>query len=564
MTKKYIFVTGGVVSSLGKGIAVASIGRMLKSRGLSVNATKLDPYLNVDPGTMSPYQHGEVFVTVDGSETDLDLGHYERFIDIETTTLSNLTAGQVYSEVISRERRGEYLGGTIQTVPHVTDEIKAHIVKLAESTDASVIIVEVGGTVGDIEGQPFLEAIRQLRNDVGRENALFIHLTLVPFLESTKELKTKPTQHSVQTLRGMGIQPDAIICRSDHPVDDAVREKISLYCDVPFEAVVGLPTLETVYEVPLVLEAGGLGDYLVRSLRLETGHCDLAAWKKMVELIRQPKPSVKIAVVGKYVELPDSYISVHEALRHAGLHHGRDIEISWVRSEDVEDVGPDALLADVSGIVVPGGFGVRGVEGMIQTASYARTRGIPYLGLCLGMQVMVIEHARSQLGLTRAHSTEFDPETPHPVIAYLPGQQELLETGGTMRLGAYPCMTRRDSWAERAYGHRIVSERHRHRYEVNNEYRSQLEETGLLSSGVAPDDSLVEIAEVMGHPFMVGSQFHPEFASRPERPHPLFREFVGVAKDVVREGGQPRLRLGDAVLADGSAGSADLRESKQT
>ncbi len=560
MTTKYVFVTGGVVSSLGKGIVVASIGRMLKSRGISVAVTKLDPYLNVDPGTMSPYQHGEVFVTVDGSETDLDLGHYERFIDIETTRLSNLTAGQVYSEVISRERRGDYLGGTIQTVPHVTNSIKEHVGRLAEATDADVVVVEVGGTVGDIEGQPFLEAIRQMRNDVGRQNAFFIHLTLLPFMSATRELKTKPTQHSVQTLRGMGIQPDAIICRSDEEVDEGSRAKISLYCDVPVEAVVGLPTLDTVYGVPLVLESEGLGDYMVDHLGIDAGARDLDAWSRMVELIRAPKPPLKIAVVGKYVDLPDSYISVNEALLHAGLHHGRDIDISWIQSEDIEEVGPEPLLADVSGIIVPGGFDRRGIEGMILTAAYARTRAVPYLGLCLGMQVMVIEHARSQLGLTGAHSTEFDPDTSDPVIACLPGQAQLAETGGTMRLGSYPCRIREESWAARAYEKELVSERHRHRYELNNDYRPQLEETGLFASGVAPDDSLVEMTEVMGHPFMLGSQFHPEFGSRPERPHPLFREFVGVAKDVIREGGQPPLQLGDSVLSNGT-GNAGGSES---
>ena len=546
---KYIFVTGGVVSSLGKGIVVASIGRMLKSRGLSVDVTKLDPYLNVDPGTMSPYQHGEVFVTVDGAETDLDLGHYERFIDIETRRLSNLTAGQVYTDVIDRERRGKFLGGTIQTVPHVTDAIKDHIRLLADTSGADVVVVEVGGTVGDIEGQPFLEAIRQLRNDVGRDNAFYVHLTLLPYIGATKELKTKPTQHSVQTLRGMGIQPDAIVCRSDFEVTEEARRKISLYCDVPVEAVVGLETLDTVYAVPQVLEAQGLGDYITRYLGIECPPPDLAAWIEMTEVIRAPKPPVKIAVVGKYVDHPDSYLSVHEALRHAGIHHGRDIDIQWIAAEDVERVGPDELLADVSGIVVPGGFGPRGIEGMIQTAAYARTRGIPYFGLCLGMQVMVVEFARSQLGLPEANSTEFDSDTPDPVIAYLPGQQELLETGGTMRLGAYPCKLRATTIAASAYGVDLVQERHRHRYELNNDYRARLEEAGLIASGASPDDSLVEITEALGHPFMLGSQFHPEFASRPDRPHPLFREFIAVAKEVIREGGQPPLQLGDTVLA---------------
>ncbi|MBM3959158.1 MAG: CTP synthase [SAR202 cluster bacterium] len=543
---RYVFVTGGVVSSLGKGITVASIGRMLKARGLTVSIMKLDPYLNVDPGTMSPYQHGEVFVTVDGSETDLDLGHYERFIDVELTSLSNVTAGQIYSEVIRRERRGDYLGGTIQTVPHVTNAIKARIKKLADATRPDVVVVEVGGTVGDIEGQPFLEAIRQMRKDVGRSNTLYIHLTLLPYLSSTQELKTKPTQHSVTALRGLGIQPDAIICRADHPVPASVREKISLYCDVAGEAVIGLPTLDTVYAVPLHLEQEGLGRFLASSFGFTSKEADLRSWAEMVALIRKPKPVVKIAVVGKYVDLTDSYLSVHEALRHAGLFHDRQVDISWIPSEEVERVGADRLLGAVSGIVVPGGFGPRGIEGMIETAAYARTRAVPYLGLCLGMQVMVIEMARHALGLERANSSEFDPRSPDQVIAYLPGQEELAETGGTMRLGSYPCNLRTHTVAERAYGTGAVTERHRHRYEVNNDYRLQFEEAGLIASGVSPDESLVEISEVMGHPFMVGSQFHPEFASRPDRPHPLFREFVGAAKRIIREGGQPPLPFGDS------------------
>jgi CTP synthase len=546
---KYVFVTGGVVSSLGKGITVASIGRMLKARGLRVSIMKLDPYLNVDPGTMSPYQHGEVFVTVDGSETDLDLGHYERFIDAELTSLSNVTAGQIYSEVIKRERRGDYLGGTIQTVPHVTNAIKARIKKLAEATRPDVVVVEVGGTVGDIEGQPFLEAIRQMRNEVGGENTLYIHLTLLPYLSSTQELKTKPTQHSVTALRGLGIQPDAIICRADHPVGQSVREKISLYCDVPVEAVIGLPTLDTVYAVPLHLEQEGLGKFIARSLDLGGGDADLRSWSDMVALIRKPKPTLRIAIVGKYVDLTDSYLSVQEALFHAGLYHDRHMEITWVPSEEVERVGADRLLGAYSGIVVPGGFGPRGVEGMVQTASYARARAVPYLGLCLGMQVMVIEFARHALGLERANSTEMDPRSPDPVIAYLPGQEELSQTGGTMRLGAYPCKLRPHSVAERAYATPLVHERHRHRYEVNNDYRLQFEEAGLVASGTSPDESLVEISEVMGHPFMLGTQFHPEFASRPDRPHPLFREFVAVAKRVIREGGQPPLPFSEAMNA---------------
>ena len=535
---KYIFVTGGVVSGLGKGIIVASVGRMLKSRNISVSLLKLDPYLNVDPGTMSPYQHGEVFVTADGGETDLDLGHYERFVDVNLTNLSNVTAGQIYSDVIYRERKGDYLGGTVQAVPHVTNLIKERIGKLADKTAAEVIVVEVGGTVGDIEGQPFLEAIRQMRNEVGRSNTCYIHVTLLPYLGATGELKTKPTQHSVQMLRGMGIQPDVIVCRADHPMEESVRDKLSLHCDVPVGNVIGMPTLDNVYESPLVLEDQGLGRILETSVDLPSVEPDMSLWRNVVDLAREPGPGLEIAVVGKYVDLHDSYISVREALYHAGLHHQRDITVRWVAAEQVEEEGPDKLLATVSGIVVPGGFGDRGVEGMIETARYARVNQVPYLGLCLGMQVMVIEYARGELGLTSANSQEFNPQTPDPVIAYLPGQEELLATGGTMRLGEYPCGLAGGSRARHAYGVDLVTERHRHRYEYNNDYRSRFEAAGLTASGVAPDGSLVEVAEVSGHPFMLGSQFHPEFVSRPDKPHPLFREFVGAATKVLREGGQ--------------------------
>ena len=535
---KFIFVTGGVVSSLGKGIAVASIGRMLKSRGLTVSVLKLDPYLNVDPGTMSPYQHGEVFVTVDGSETDLDLGHYERFIDVELTALSNVTAGQIYSEVIGKERAGEYLGGTIQTVPHVTNLIKDRILMLAEKSQADILVVEVGGTVGDIEGQPFLEAIRQVRNVVGRQDTFYIHVTLLPYLGTTGELKTKPTQHSVHVLRGMGIQPDAILCRADHEVGDDERRKISLYCDVATEAVIGLPTLPSVYEVPLHLEAEGLGDILVRELGLPDSVADLDSWRSIVRVDEEEHPEIDIALVGKYVELKDSYLSVVEALHHAGMHNDRKVNIQWVAAEDVEKHGPELLLGSAQGIIVPGGFGERGLEGMIATANYARTSGIPYLGLCLGMQIMVVEYARNELGISNASSLEIDPETEHPVIAFMPGQEDLHSTGGTMRLGVYPCALKEGTVVREAYGKELVSERHRHRYEFNNDYRIQLEEAGLIASGTSPDGNLVEVTEVYDHPFMIGSQFHPEFASRPERPHPLFREFIRVAKTILREGGQ--------------------------
>ena len=544
MTARYIFVTGGVVSSLGKGIAVASIGRMLKARGLKVSVLKLDPYLNVDPGTMSPYQHGEVFVTVDGTETDLDLGHYERFIDMELTSLSNATAGQIYSEVIEKERKGAFLGVTIQTVPHVTSAIKERITNLARQSGADVVVVEVGGTVGDIEGQPFLEAIRQMRNDAGRQNVFYVHVTLLPFLRSTEEVKTKPTQHSVQALRAMGIQPDAILCRTDASVVDlSVRQKIGLYCDVPVENVIGLPTLDTVYDVPLVLEEGGLGKALVRSLGFPDIEPALDGWRGLVNLVRQPKEIIEIAVVGKYVDLHDSYISVRDALLHAGWHNHRQVQVNWIPAELVEQAGPERLLANVAGILVPGGFGERGINGMIDTARYARSRKVPYFGLCLGLQIMIIEFARSELGLSKAHSQEFDEHTPDPVISYMPGQQKLKATGGTMRLGSYPCRLREGTIARAAYGTDLVHERHRHRYEYNNDYRTSFEEAGLVASGTAPDDSLVEIGELLSHPFMLGTQFHPEFASRPDRPHPLFKAFIAAAARVLREGGQHRMPI---------------------
>lgn len=522
MSAKYIFVTGGVVSSVGKGISVASIGRILKSRGISVSVMKLDPYLNVDPGTMSPYQHGEVYVTSDGGETDMDLGHYERFIDQELTKSSNLTAGQVYGEILGKERRGDFLGGTIQAVPHVTNEIKGKIRALAEESQAEVIVVEVGGTVGDIEGLPFLEAIRQMRNEVGRDNVFYIHVTLLPHMSTTGELKTKPTQHSVKELRSIGIQPDAIICRSDLPMADGIKEKISLFCDVPSEAVIPLLSVPMVYQVPLILEEYGLGDLLTESLGLSRAGKDMTEWAAMVDSMTQPREKVPIALVGKYVELPDAYISVNEALKHAGLHHEREIEIQWIHSEDIEREGPDSLLKSACGIVVPGGFGPRGVEGMIETAHYARTNNIPYLGLCLGLQVMVIEYARHVLGLTSANSSEMAPDTPHPVIHIMPDQRSITDKGGTMRLGNYPCKLMEGSLAHKAYEQSLVYERHRHRFEVNNAYREDLESKGLLAGGVSPDAKLVEITEVVGHPFMLGVQFHPELKSRPNRPHPLF------------------------------------------
>lgn len=543
MSAKYIFVTGGVVSSVGKGISVASIGRILKSRGISVSVMKLDPYLNVDPGTMSPYQHGEVYVTSDGGETDMDLGHYERFIDQELTKSSNLTAGQVYGEILSKERRGDFLGGTIQAVPHVTNEIKGKIRALAEESQAEVIVVEVGGTVGDIEGLPFLEAIRQMRNEVGRGNVFYIHVTLLPHMSTTGELKTKPTQHSVKELRSIGIQPDAIICRSDLPMTDSIKEKLSLFCDVPGEAVIPLLSVPRVYQVPLILEEYGLGDLLAESLGLSRTGKDMTEWAAMVDSMNQPREKLPIALVGKYVELPDAYISVNEALKHAGLYHEREIEIQWIHSEDIEREGPDTLLKSACGIVVPGGFGPRGVEGMIETAHYARTNNIPYLGLCLGLQVMVIEFARHVLGLESANSSEMVADTPHPVIDIMPDQRSITDKGGTMRLGSYPCKLMEGSLAHKAYEQSIVYERHRHRFEVNNAYREDLESNGLLAGGVSPDAKLVEITEVAGHPFMLGVQFHPELRSRPNRPHPLFWEFIAASKVTLREGAQPALPI---------------------
>ena len=540
---KYIFVTGGVVSSVGKGISVASIGRLLKSQGVSVSVQKLDPYLNVDPGTMSPYQHGEVFVTKDGSETDLDLGHYERFIDIELTASSNVTAGQIYGVVIGKERRGSYLGGTIQTVPHVTNEIKEHIFNLANESQADVVVVEVGGTVGDIEGLPFLEAIRQVRNDVGRDNVFYIHVTLLPYILATGELKTKPTQHSVKELRSIGIQPDAIIARSDYPVPESIKDKIALFCDVPRNAVIALPTVDNIYYVPLILEEAGLAEILGDRFELNYQEGTMSEWRQLTARISEPKKNVSIAIVGKYADLPEAYISVKEAIYHAALYHNRIVEISWIHSEDIEKMGPDALLSTVQGIVVPGGFGPRGIEGIIETANYARTHQVPYLGLCLGMQLMVVDYARDVLHLAGANSTEFDPETQHPVISMMEEQRGIRDMGGTMRLGEYPCQLVEGTRAHHAYRKEIVHERHRHRYEYNNLYRESLIAAGLQPSGVSPDGTLVEISEITDHPFMVGVQFHPEFRSRPNRPHPLFAGLMEVVKDTIREGGQHPLAI---------------------
>jgi CTP synthase len=540
---KYIFVTGGVVSSVGKGVAVASMGTILKSRKLKVTAQKLDPYLNVDPGTMSPYQHGEVFVTQDGAETDLDLGNYERFIDVDVTQESNVTSGQIYSAVISRERRGDFLGGTIQVVPHVTSEIKARFKRVAEKSGADVVLIEVGGTVGDIEGQPFLEAIRQMRNDVGRENVLYVHVTLLPYLNSTKELKTKPTQHSVNELRRIGIQPDIIICRSDLPIPDSIRDKISLFCDVEREAVIPLPTVPTIYEIPLLLEEWGVSRLIAHKLHLPEKRTNLKEWRNLVERLKTDHEPVNIALVGKYVELTDAYFSVREALCHAALYHDRRLNLSWVHSEDLEHDGCDSLLRSAQGIIIPGGFGIRGIEGMVKAASYARANEIPYLGLCLGLQVMVIEFARAVFNSDGPNSTEFDPDTPYPVIDFLPEQKKIKHKGGTMRLGNYPCQLVPGTHAAQAYGQNLINERHRHRYEFNNDFRAALEKAGMVYSGLSPDNKLVEICELANHPWMVSCQFHPEFGSRPSRPHPLFRDFIGAAKGVLREGAQPPLPL---------------------
>jgi CTP synthase len=540
---KYIFITGGVVSSVGKGITVASIGTILKSRKVSVALQKLDQYINVDPGTMSPYQHGEVFVTKDGAETDLDLGHYERFVDIDPTRESNVTSGQIYNAVIAKERRGDFLGGTIQVVPHVTNEIKRRFRELAEKSKAEVLIVEVGGTVGDIEGQHFYEAIRQMKSDVGRENVLYIHVTLLPYLATTQELKTKPTQHSVNELRRIGIQPDVSICRADLPIAEEIRDKISLFCDVEKKAVIPLPTIPSIYEVPLVLEEAGLGNLIVEKLGLNTIPSDLSDWKQLAATLRESSEPVNITLVGKYVELKDAYYSVREALQHAAIYHHRALKLKWIASEALEKPGGEALLHDSQGIIVPGGFGIRGIEGMIKAAHYARVNKIPYLGLCLGMQVMVIEYARDVLNSPEANSTEFNATTACPVIDLMADQESIHEKGGTMRLGNYPCVLVKDSLAGKAFGQDKIQERHRHRYEFNNKFRDELQKAGMICSGTSPDGRLVEICELADHPWMVSCQFHPEFGSRPNRPHPLFRDFIGAAKNVVRDGTQQKLPL---------------------
>ncbi len=543
MATKYIFFTGGVLSSVGKGVTAASVGRLLKARGFTVTVQKLDPYLNVDPGTMSPYQHGEVFVLDDGSETDLDLGHYERFCDLNLKRTSTVTTGQVYEEVINRERRGDYLGGTIQVVPHITNEIKRRVDLLGRTSEAEIALIEVGGTVGDIEGQPFLEAIREMRNELGRNNTAFVHLTWLPYLKATAETKTKPTQHSVRELRSIGIMADMIIARSDYPVENDLCQKIARFCDVKPEAVIPLVTAELLYGIPLQLEEMHVADILLDVLGLKAKHePELSGWQWMVDELSKVKPVVKVGLVGKYVELHDAYLSVREALKHAALYYGVDVDIVWISSTDLEKAGSlDKELSDLDAILVPGGFGSRGVEGKILAAKYAREHEVPYLGLCLGMQVMVIEFVRNVLGLEDANSAEFDKMTEHPVFDLMTDQKGLDRLGGTMRLGLCPCVIEEDSLAHELYGRREIQERHRHRYEFNNVYRSTMEEAGMVFSGNSPDHLLAEIAENKAHPFMIATQFHPEFISRPNRPHPLF---LGLIRAACRHKGLPDEMIG--------------------
>ncbi len=532
MTTKYIIFTGGVVSSVGKGVTAAAIGLTLKERGFKVAVQKLDPYINVDPGTMSPYQHGEVFVLDDGAETDLDLGHYERFIDIRLSRVSNFTAGQVYAEIIQKERKGDFLGGTIQVIPHITNEIKRRVGLVAKATGAEIVLVEVGGTVGDIESQPFLEALRQLRNEVGRENVFFIHVTWLPYIAATGELKTKPTQHSVAALRSIGISPNMIIARSDQPIEPGLTDKIALFCDVEKNAVVPMVTADVLYEIPLLIEKAGVPDFLVQKFNLtSTKKPDWKQWKKLVDSVRKPRAKVKVALVGKYVELQDAYMSVREALKHAALAQGVEVEIGWVHASDLEkDKGWD-IVQSADAVLVPGGFGSRGIEGKILAARYAREKKLPYLGLCLGMQTMCIEFARNVIGHEDANSSEFDRGTEYPVIDLMHDQRSISDMGGTMRLGLYPCDLKKGSKAAAAYGEARVDERHRHRFEFNNAYREDFEKAGMIFSGLSPDGKLVEIAEIADHPYMVASQFHPEFLSRPNRPHPLFMGLVKAAKE---------------------------------
>ena len=526
---KYIFVTGGVVSGLGKGITAASLGRLLKARGLKVAAQKLDPYINVDPGTMSPYQHGEVFVTEDGAETDLDLGHYERFIDEDLNRYSNLTTGKVYWNVLNKERQGEYLGSTVQVIPHITDEIKEFVYRVGKQTDADVVITEIGGTIGDIESQPFLEAVRQISLEVGRENSIFIHVTLVPYLKGSEEHKSKPTQHSVKELQGMGINPDIIVLRCDEPLEESIFQKISLFCNVGQDCVIENRTLPNLYEAPLMLEKQNFSDAVCRKLHLDPPKADLREWEQLVERICNRDQEVSIGLVGKYVKLHDAYLSVAEALNHAGYAYHSHVRIHWIDSESITRENVGEILAGLQGILIPGGFGSRGIEGMILAAEYAREHKIPYLGICLGMQIAVIEYARNKAGLLDAHSGEFDEQCANKVIDFMPGQSEDLDKGGTLRLGSYPCLIQENTKMEECYGADLIYERHRHRYEFNNTYREKLEQAGLRISGTSPEGRLVETVELSDHPFYVGVQFHPEFKSRPNEPHPLFCGFIGAA-----------------------------------
>ncbi|HBL36149.1 MAG TPA: CTP synthase [Firmicutes bacterium] len=526
---KFLFITGGVVSSLGKGITAASIGCLLKSRGVKVTILKLDPYINVDPGTMSPYQHGEVFVTDDGAETDLDLGHYERFIDENLSKNNNVTTGKIYWSVLSKERRGEFLGGTVQVIPHITNEIKDRIRLVAEESMADLVIVEIGGTVGDIESLPFLEAIRQFKSDVGRDDVMYLHVTLVPYIPTSAELKTKPTQHSVKELRGIGIQPDVIVCRSEKILPDDVKAKIALFCNINQEAVISNRDVDTIYEVPLCFEKAGLDDLIIKRLGLNCGERDLLTWRQFVEQIKNPQDEVDIALVGKYVTLPDAYLSLTEALHHAGVALRTGVRIHWVDAEQIEAEGAEKLLAGMDGILVPGGFGYRGVEGKIAATGFAREQKVPYLGICLGLQCAIIDFARHVCGMTDANSSEFQRDTKHPVIDLLPDQKDIEKLGGTMRLGLKPIRLRPESKAHAAYGQEVIQERHRHRYEVNSRYYDQFKAKGLLVSGVLVDKNLVEIVEIPGHPWFLATQFHPEFKSRPHKPQPLLMAFLEAA-----------------------------------
>lgn len=529
MSTKYVFITGGVVSSLGKGITAAALGRLLKDRGLKVMIQKFDPYINIDPGTMSPYQHGEVFVTDDGAETDLDLGHYERFIDVNLNKYCNVTTGKIYWSVLNKERRGDFLGATVQVIPHITNEIKDRILRVGRQDEADIVITEVGGTVGDIESLPFLESIRQIKYEVGSENVMYIHVTLIPYLATSGEIKTKPTQHSVKELREIGIQPDAIVCRTEKHLNKEIKEKIGLFCNVESKNVIENCDVESLYEVPIVFEENGFADIVCNRLNLTCKSTDLSEWKAMVQKEKDVQKVTKIALVGKYVELKDAYLSVAEALKHAGIDNGTKIDIDWVHSEEINEDNADAILKDADGILVPGGFGHRGVEGKIAAIKYARENKVPYLGICLGMQLAVIEFARNVLGMEGAHSTELDPDTSYPVIDIMPDQKDIEDKGGTMRLGIYPCKVIKDTKAAEAYKQDLIYERHRHRFEFNNKYKEQITNAGMVISGISPDDRLVEIVELPDHPWFVAGQFHPEFKSRPTKPHPIFKEFVKAA-----------------------------------